>query len=456
MTFSLKKIEEIIVAADFEALLGEIENEWFECKGQPYALDGDPGKRELAKDVSSLANYLGGYILIGVKTKTSLTHFGDEVEKIRPFEQALVNIDQCQKIIRDWIYPEIEGLSVEWVATRDDAGRGLVIIKIPQQNDSLKPFLIKKVLDEKKHVEIVFGYAERRRDTSQPLTVIDLQRALRSGLNYESNLNVRLDSLEALVRQATDHTFARAEQENLTKLIDDRVEIALVEGELKDKRAMVLAAYPALSNEIESIFASSDRSAKKYLENPPALRYGGFALMTDERVKIIRGELIRARSGGYKIIDLYRDGTLIFAVRGDGEFLAWATPNGKQRINPVSLVEAVYNYVSFYKLVLEELKEAANRIFLRVDLKNLHMNDLKSYLLSYGPDYLGFRDEGSAPDNEMTKVIEVDAKEFEAGRVSFQLLREIYLWFGLEEDKIPYTKTEDDVKMVDPEQIKNL
>ena len=76
------QLQEIVQSGDFESLLGEIESAEFECKAQPYAFDTDSGKRELAKDVSSFANSTGGYIFIGIKTKASSAHFGDEVEAI--------------------------------------------------------------------------------------------------------------------------------------------------------------------------------------------------------------------------------------------------------------------------------------------------------------------------------------------------------------------------------------
>ncbi|HEY9405561.1 MAG TPA: ATP-binding protein [Pyrinomonadaceae bacterium] len=456
MTFSTSKLEEIIASASFDTLLGEIENEWFECKAQPYALDGDSGKRELAKDVSSFANSLGGHILIGVKTKTSPTHYGDEVEKIRPFDQSLVNTDQYQKIIRDWVYPDIEGIGVRWVATKDDVNKGIVAITIPPQKDSSKPFLVKKVLDGKKQVEVMFGYAERRRDTSQPLSVVDIQKALRLGFNYESNLNVRFESLEALVRLVTENAPDRSSHEVIAELIAKRIETVLEEGELNGKRAMVLTAYPSRPNEIEGIFTSSASKSRGYIENPPMLRRDGFNLRTHEAVRIIRGELIRARSGGYKIIDLYRDGTLIFAVEGGGNFLTWATPRGEQRINPVTLVEIIYNFVNLYGLLLEDFREKPDRMFFRVDLRNLHSDGVKSYLPPYAAGHWGYMEKNYAPDESVVRQVEVGSHEFDVGRVSFQILRIIYSWFGLEEDKIPYLKTEDEARAVDHEQVVKL
>lgn len=102
-----EQLQEIITTTNFDSLIGQIENDWFDCKGEPHQLQNEYGKRELAKDVSSFANYEGGFIFIGVKTKQGTEHFGDEVESLRPFAQNLVDITQYRDVIRSWIYPEI-------------------------------------------------------------------------------------------------------------------------------------------------------------------------------------------------------------------------------------------------------------------------------------------------------------------------------------------------------------
>jgi len=278
--FSVDKLEEIITASNFEALVGEVENDWFECKGQKYDLEKDVGKRELAKDISSFANLQGGYILIGIKTKTSDTHFGDEIEELRPFPLNLLKPEQYQLIIKNWVYPEIEGVTIRWVPIKNGESKGIVVIKIPRQKESLKPFIIKNVLDDKKKCEIMFGYAERIRDNSQPLSVVDLQRALRSGFNYNNNINERFSSLETLLNQLTNHSLIHSNEKGFSELIDERIEFALEVGNIKQNRALILTVYPSSPSELKTIFNSSEGSILRRLENPPNLRYSGWSLST--------------------------------------------------------------------------------------------------------------------------------------------------------------------------------
>jgi len=53
----------------FERLKGSPENLEVEFKREPYRLDQENQKFELAKDVSALANAAGGIIVIGVRTR---------------------------------------------------------------------------------------------------------------------------------------------------------------------------------------------------------------------------------------------------------------------------------------------------------------------------------------------------------------------------------------------------
>jgi len=73
-----------------------------------------------------------------------------------------------------------------------------------------------------------------------------------------------------------------------------------------------------------------------------------------------------------KIIDLYRDGAMVFAGIVDKNFLAWGKGNST-KINPVALVEVVYNFVVFYKLVLEDFNNKTKQINTRIDLRNMHL-----------------------------------------------------------------------------------
>jgi hypothetical protein len=448
---SREKLEAIIQNGNFDDLMGLSETAWFECKKQPYQLSDESAKRELAKDVSSLANAVGGKILIGIKTKQSSTHFGDEVESVSSFGQELVDTTQYKNIISAWIYPQIEAVDVKWFPTSSGTNKGVVVIDIPTQKDATKPFLIVKTLDGAKSVEIVFGYAERKGDSSKPLSVVELQAALKSGFNYENQLKERLDGMETLLRAGAERNDAIEQKKSTEEALAKRIEQALNHSKIAQSRNIIISALPDPRGQLKTIFLGSDESIRRRLENPERLRYGGWDLTHHDQAKIIRGDLLHVANGDTKTIDLYRDGTMIFAALADSNFLAWGR-DSDQRINSLALIEVIYSFLAFYRLVLNDFQTKPTKITFRIELHNMHLDGKKSFMLPYhlesnAQSFSLYPKE--APDNDGSIEISVPAEPFEPFALTYQLVREIYLWFGLEEDKIPYMKDEQGIKSFD-------
>jgi hypothetical protein len=229
MALTVELVAEILASGDFNRFVGEIENECFDAKDQPYPLD-DPGKFEMAKDVCAFANATGGYILIGLRTQQSTVHYGDEVEKVRVMPQNLVNPTQSLNILDDWCYPPVEGLAVRFHASGADPSKGIVAIAIPRQRPEIKPFLIKRSFDGAKQVGAMFAYSERRRDGNAPLGVVDLQRALRSGLSFENKLEGRFDRIEELLAGMAAGSQAKTDTEAVARRLEERINRALGGG----------------------------------------------------------------------------------------------------------------------------------------------------------------------------------------------------------------------------------
>ena len=71
-----QKILETLQSGNFDPLSGLIEDESFEVKSQPYDVESDRGRAELAKDVAGLAEQSGGLIVIGVESREAAVHLG--------------------------------------------------------------------------------------------------------------------------------------------------------------------------------------------------------------------------------------------------------------------------------------------------------------------------------------------------------------------------------------------
>ena len=229
MALTFDEIAELLATGTFDSFVGELENESFDAKDQPYKAD-DPGKFEMAKDVCAFANASGGHILIGLRTKQSALHDGDEVEKIRPVPQTLVDTRQYVNVLDDWCYPPVEGLAVRFHSSEGDPAKGLFAIAIPRQREELKPFLIRRSFDGTKRVGTLFGYVERKRDANAPLSLIDLQRALRSGLNFENKMEARFDRIEELLEGMRAPAQAAVGADDAAQRLEQRIESVLGGG----------------------------------------------------------------------------------------------------------------------------------------------------------------------------------------------------------------------------------
>lgn len=449
MTLSREDLDALLAVRDFDKLIGQVETVWFDAKDQPYDIETDAGKRELAKDVASFANSSGGLIVVGARTAKSAEHFADEVVKIRPMERQLLDPGRYSDVVTDWVFPSVEGFEIDWLPTQNDSTRGLFAIRIPTQTEERRPFLVVRTLEGEKVVETLFGYAERRGDINRPMGIVDLQRTLRTGLNFERRLEERLGAIEAVLRNPPVMATTREDEDVARPKISERIERAATDGDFAGDRTLALAGRPVGPNESRTIFSSADDSIRRRLERPPTYRDHGWDLTMNGYAQIVRGEMIRV-SGFRKLADLYRDGTLVFACAANEDFLAWTST--VQQLHPTAVVEVCYNFAVLYGLVLNDLREPATEVEFSIHLRNLHLHGVKTKLGAFRhgsigqlrPDYIK-----SAPDDSTTRVIRVGAVKYSAGEVAFALAREIYLWFGLDEDKIPYSESVDDRRFVD-------
>lgn len=456
----LDEIKSIIEIGNFEYLIGKVENEYFDCKKGIYFLSGDSGKRELAKDVTSFANFNGGYILIGPQTVRNDKHLGDEITAISYLHEDQINIKQHSDIIHEWVYPDIHGLNIFWKPSKSDKEKGVFVICIPNQDEYLKPFLIKKTIDEKKKTEIVFGYAERKSDSSVSKDVTSIHALLRDGINYNKNIDSRFSKIEFLI-EGLQRKNALDKKEDVYKYVKKRSMMALAENGMDKLPNFALIAYPERKIELKTIFLSAKSSIKRKLENPPELRYAGWDLATDDRAQIKEGKYIRVRNGERKVIDLYNGGILIFNVLANEDFLSWGRRSDSFKFNTLALIEVVCNFVLFYAEVIKDFNGTAHTVVFCYGFNNLWTENNKYFLTPYAVGshgYLFNREKKDAPNSSFfSDQIIFELSSFSnIGQIVYGIVENIYLWFGIEADKIPYTKQLNGTTVIDIEQIKTI
>lgn len=222
---------------------------------------------------------------------------------------------------------------------------------------------------------------------------------------------------------------------------------------LKNERSLVLAANPMEAAELKTVFSGDSESIRRKLENPPRLREHGWGLQTLDHAKFMKGELIRVASGRM-VIDLYRDGNLLLVGKVDRNFLAWSNKEDLQ-MHPLALIELAVNFTRFYQCVIDDFRTRPEQIEFRVELRNMHLNKQKTRLGSgpvgkFWPLGMGGLE---APSDTWRREILVSSGAYNAEKVAFLLIRELYLWFGHSEEAIPYTKDTADGKEIDAAQI---
>jgi predicted HTH transcriptional regulator len=132
MALELVDIRSLVETGELQQLIGEFEGHHLDAKAQPYSFtSGSDAKREFAKDVAAFANAVGGCIIVGAETTLSSLQAGEQITALKPFPEALFNIDQLSKIIDEWLYPAPIELIIKWWPDKDIRQSGIGAIFIP-------------------------------------------------------------------------------------------------------------------------------------------------------------------------------------------------------------------------------------------------------------------------------------------------------------------------------------
>jgi hypothetical protein len=428
----------ILESGSFDGLIGVVEDDHFECKAEPYRLEEEHQKLELAKDVSALANAHGGIILIGAQTEVDSTRATDVVKKFRLIPDTRINISQYEDVIRTWVYPPIRDLEIRKFDSSSDPALGLVGIMVGDQEQTWRPYLMTRSIEQSGKVSTtLFGYAERGSGKSAPMSVQQLHTLLRDGYRVGTGtlLPVQRPEQESPEKGPTDS-------------LTERIERGIKDVELADRPVFILAAAPEQKTELPSLFSARDSDLVKLLEDPPNLRASGFGPDAGINSRIVEGNRRRTIVPHYKLLEIWRDGTIIMVGAGDEDFLAWGSKmTDKLRINQLVLVECTYLFAKLFRAVLYKAKPVPSSTLFRLSIR---IPAGKKALLYPGPLTNLAVGEHYAPGLECLAETSVTLEE-DPGGPSFRLVADAYHWFSFEDDKIPYTSVkEDGQRLIDP------
>jgi hypothetical protein len=275
---------------------------------------------------------------------------------------------------------------------------------------------------------------------------------LRDGLRFDE-LNQRLEALSKQLEelmQAPSHPSAAS-----ASSIADRLESAIELAQLKEHSLFALTAKPWPDARFNTLFAGNDASLVRNFNNPPKLRRAGFSIEHDGNSRIVSGELRRSVIPGWKILELWRDGFLLYAVDALVHPF-WGSPrqDGCFRLNPLALAEPVYLFSELTRLVYAESLQKPRRVEYRLRFERIG-EEGKPASLSDGeldPVYFESGSRHHAPALNMETAITIAWTDtIEAGAIAYKIVQEVYHWFGISDDGIPYTITDaDGGKRIDP------
>ena len=276
---SPKEILEKLQAGEFAALVGLFESEWLDAKETPYHLDSPQQKRELAKDVTALANAGGGIVVLGFDCEKLPTIAGERISKVCPFPVSLIDPKRHDDILAALVHPPPHGVSVLVFENAAKDGNGVAAIVVDKAVMTENPYLVGKMVDENDlSIGSYFGYFERKRDFIPPVSIAKIQQQLAAGLRWDS-IHDRLSAMETKIDALTP---SRKAPSKITTILRPEREMRVKKARLTVGRdAAPLIYFDAITESpctFPTLFKSQSERVVRLMENPPQLRQNGFYL----------------------------------------------------------------------------------------------------------------------------------------------------------------------------------
>jgi hypothetical protein len=435
-TLTAPEIQEIVRSSTPERLLGARETEQVDFKRVPYRLEEDRQKFELAKDVSALANASGGVLVLGVQTEKSDVHSWDAASALTPFPRALLDEPRIRATIGAWVYPSLDGITVEVVPRGADAV--LATIGVAAQPTSAGPFVVIRTIDERERASAVqFAVYKRRGDESRALSAQELQAILRDGMVLRRILDERSPVNHPELRGVKPTRMQGPPEARMAELTKARLTDLISAAELESSPAFALTATPHPLVDATAILASDRGPPIDLFRNPPELRRSGFDLDAIDPT-IHEGRALRALLTGYKAREVWTDGELLFVGTATEEFLSWGqrSPDQPLWVNPLPLIESTLAFCKLAHQLCGMAPSPPSHMVYSIQLlrmgvagkaPRLNTRFMKSQMPVVGPDV----------DFERVLVKSFDQKP---SAVALALVREVFAWFKQPHDRVPFVK----------------
>ncbi len=483
-TLSADEAKAILEAGRFDDFKGIVEGTLLDFKREPYLLSGatpvvhEKAKRDLVEDIVRFANVEGGIIVLGVETEQVEAQRTEVGKAIHPFPESRIDAGQYRDVIFERTRPHPQGLTVRWFPG-PGGGTGLGAVIVPSQPSQLRKtfFATRTFVDETtgKTLGAYVGYLERSGAEGVPMSAEELYQTFQAGRRFSElrerfeSLAERVDELTELVRRLVEERAAppsplspepprpRPAGPDVTDACSRRGE-AVRDAGLNDRPTFSLIALPGEAVEVPELFAGSRSELVRLLENPPELRPSGFDLTVGERPVVVPPGIRRALIPGHRLLQLMRDGVLIFVADAQG-LLCWGTSTNEQplRLNVLALAETTYLFADLVHRLSAHLTPPPDTWRYVIGLQRMEL-DGKHAVLAPGSrrsaGQLFPLRQRALPNRDFEFGLTAIPATSDPRVVAYRVRRELYAAFGFDEDAIPYVVDVNGERGTDPEQIK--
>lgn len=421
-----------ITDQEIEALIKEhtAERQHLEFKAT-YKFKDHKEKKELLRDIVSLANGGGGYLIIGIKDngKGQAQDFAppDLVDNFGKLNNAILNLSN------EHIRERIDGLQIE---SRSVSDHPIILVRVP-------------VSSRRPHMVALAGatdFVSRYHDGKRDMTISEIKAAFNNDLMFRAIEDISRRIRDTQKEQSVSEILHRIEiggMERLNEVPDGKLVMDIVTDKFQksdvERPWMLLAAVPleTRSNSIDS----NAESVRRLLASPPETRRYGWTM--DKISAAIRSVDSGVKRGDVDTGELtvLNNGFMQFSISLDEGKFYWAQEQEEIEKSPRLSPYAMTEYpVSFIKLFFElvNLSTLGGPFLATQSYKNLKGHTLPPG----GPSNLGyvcFVDETPPCEKQFIKSSNVVFNQDEKpDQVAYDIVKQVYAAFGYEEEAIPF------------------
>ncbi len=448
MLFDNRRISEIKPEEIVELVEKEIgEDLWLEFKQEPYRLlknsngkDREEQITELCKDVASIANVEGGYIIIGIKEENKIAKGFIDVENAVDFCKSITDI--CHQYIGEPIpYLEVSPCEVTWNSNQYNT----IIIHIPPS--SRRPHFVKR------NDSAIL--VRRRGDQKKEMPVSELVDILSSRYSSFDTISSKLDAMHNIMTKIAGIT-----QEN-KRISMSGTEDALEQESVRDLLHLMKLRFQKNYSDVPyyriiavpekldpDLFSAKQNDIIRIVSDPPRpyIRKEGFGFLGIPREISYTSEGWIGKGVSQQEIILLRNGFIELRCPLLSEFFQW----WKGNVMPFAATNEPWLYpyavceypVSFLRLIKSMYSEINANCKIYIQQEYLHIDEFTLVSGHPGNPFFGVSMSSQHKYNPaetdqpaiIKKTIEPD---FDPDQVAYDLVRYVYSCFGLNESSIP-------------------